>query len=108
MAILLGTPDPFLEHYHTMKCYMPTTGSVSFTDALKFIPATFKFPETTAEHYLRQSIGDIIALIKDPPKTLPFLAYGDDNENAITKIAHLLQLSVMQPRLPLILVTPLP
>ena len=106
-----GTPawyiGPYFEHYHTMKCYMPATGSVRYTDTLQFIPSTFKFPETTAEDYLRQSVGGILALLQDPPKTLPFLAYGNDTKNAITKIAHLLQQSVTQPQLPLIPVTPL-
>ena len=90
-----------------MKCYMPSTGSVRYTYTLQFIPSTFKFPETTAEDYLRQSVGDILALLQDTPKTLTFLAYGDDTKNAITKIAHLLQRSVTQPRLPLITETPL-
>ena len=86
---------------------MPATGSVRYTDTLQFIPSTFKFPETTAEDYLRQPVGGILALIQDPPKTLPFLAYGDDTKNAITKIAHLLQRSVTHPRFPLIPVTPM-
>ena len=80
-----------------MKCYMPTTVSVRYTDTLQFIPATFKFPETTAEDYLRQSVGYILDLLQDPPKTLIFLAYGDDTKNAITKIAHIIQRSVLQP-----------
>ena len=86
---------------------MPATGSVRYTDTLQFIPATFKFPETPAEDYLRQSVGYILALLQDTPKTLPFLAYGDDTKNTITKIAHLLQRSVPQPRLPVITLTPL-
>ena len=89
-----GTPSwyigPSLEHYRTMKCYIPAIGSVRYTD-------TLKFPETAAEDYLRQYVGDILALLQDPPKTLPFLAYGDDTKNAITKIAHLLQRGVTQP-----------
>ena len=44
-----GTPywyiGPSLEHYRTMMCYIPATGSVRYTDTLKFIPATFKFPQ---------------------------------------------------------------
>ena len=96
-----GTPvwyiGPSLEHYCTIKCYIPATGSVRYTDTLQFIPDTFKFPETTAEDYLRQYIGDILALLQDPPKTFHFLAYGNDTKNAITKIAHLLQRSVTQP-----------
>ena len=106
-----GTPywyiGPSLEHYRTMKCYMPATGSVCYTDTLQFIPYTFKFPETTTEDYLRQFVGDILALLQDSPKTLPFLAYCDDTKNAITKIAHLLQQSVTQPQLPIIPVTSL-
>ena len=106
-----GTPDwyigPSLEHYCTMKCYMPATGSVRYTDTLQLVPATFKFPETTTEDYLRQSIGDILALLKDPPKKFTFLAYGDATKNAVTKIAHLLQRSAPQPRLPVIPLNPL-
>ena len=86
---------------------MPTTGPVRYTDTLQFIPATFKFPETTAEDYLCQYVGDNLALLQDPPKTLPFLAYGDDTKNSITKIAHLIQRSVTQPRLPIIPSTPM-
>ena len=86
---------------------MPTTGSVLYTYTLQLIPATFKLPESTAEHYLRQSVGDIIDLIQDPPNTLPLLEYGDDTKNAITKIAHLLQRSVPQTRHPIIPLTPL-
>ena len=82
-----GTPawyiGLYLENCRTMKFYMPTTSFVRYTDTLQFIPDTFKCPETTAEDYLRQSFGGIIALLQDPPKTLPFLAYGDDNKNAI-------------------------
>ena len=86
---------------------MPATGSVRYTDTLLFIRTIFKFPEITSEDYLRQSVGDILALLQDPPKILPFLAYGNNTKNAITKIAHLIQRSVTQPRLPLIPVTPL-
>ena len=77
-----------------MKCYMPATGSVRYTDTLQLIPATFKFPKTTTEDYLRQSVGDILALLKNPPNTLPFLSYGDATKNSATKIAQLLQRSV--------------
>ena len=98
---------PYLEHYSTMKCYMPDTGFVHYTYTLQLIPATFKLTETTTEDYLRQSVGDILALLKYPPKKLPFLSYGDATKNAVTKIAHLLQRSVPQPRLPVIPLNPL-
>ena len=86
---------------------MLATVYVRYIDTLQFIPATFKFPETTTEDYLRQSVGDILALLKDPPKTLPFLSYGDATKNSATNIAQLLQRSVPQPRLPVMSLDPL-
>ena len=60
-----------------MQCYIPTTGIVRITDTLKYIPKTFTFSKTTIEDYLQQAIGDIIAIMKPPPKTISFLSYGD-------------------------------
>ena len=56
---------------------MPVTGIVLITDIFQYIPKAFYFPKTTTEDYLQQEIGDIISIMKDPPKTLPFLYYGD-------------------------------
>ena len=58
-----------------MQCYIPATGIVRITDTLQYIPKAFVFPKTTTEDYLQQAIGDIIAIMKNPPKTLPFLSY---------------------------------
>ena len=57
---------------------MPVTGIVLITYILQYIPKAFYFPKTTTEDYLQQEIGDIISIMKDSPKTLPFLYYGDE------------------------------
>ena len=67
----------FFDHYMCMQCYMPETGIVIITDTLQYIPKSFVFPKTTTEDYLQQSIGDIIAIMKNLPNTLRFLSYGD-------------------------------
>ena len=56
-----------------MKCYMPVTGIERITDTLQYIPKAFAFPKSTAEDYLQRAIGDIIAIMNNPPKTPPFL-----------------------------------
>ena len=61
-----------LEHYRCMQCYMPATGKIIITETLQYIPKTIYFPKTTTEDYLQQEIGDIIAIMKYLPKTLPF------------------------------------
>ena len=59
-----------LDNYRCMQCYMPTTGILRITDTLKYIPKAFDLPKTTIEDYLQQAIGDIIEIMKDPPKTI--------------------------------------
>ena len=38
-------------------------------------------PKTTTEDYFQQAIGDIIAMMENPPTTFPFLSYGDAKKN---------------------------
>ena len=71
-----GTPGwyigPSLDLYICMQFCMHATCIVRITDVLKYIPKSFTFPKTPKEDYFQQSIGDIIEIMKDPPKTLPF------------------------------------
>ena len=86
---------------------MPTTSIVRITYTLQYIPKAFAFPKTPTEHYLQQAIGDIIAIMKDPPKTLTFLSYGDATKNAINQISHILHRSTPQPHLQILPLPPL-
>ena len=69
---------------------MPVTGIVRITDTLQYIAKAFAFPGTTTEDYLQQEIGEIIAIMKNTPKTLHFLLYGDATKNEINQIDHIL------------------
>ena len=79
-----GTPGwyigPSIYHYICMQCYMPTTDIVRITDTLQYILKEFALPKTTKEDYLQQAIGEIIAIMKDSPKTLPYLYYFDEKK----------------------------
>ena len=76
---------------------MPTTVIVRITDTFQYISKAFYFAKTTIEDYLQHAIGDIIAILKDPPKTISFLSYGNETKNAINQIAHIFQRSIAQP-----------
>ena len=90
-----GTPGwyigPSLEHYISVQCYVTTTGIVCITDTLKYIPKSFDLIKTKTEDYLRQAIGNILAITQDPPKTLHLLSYGYETNNAISQITHSLK-----------------
>ena len=96
-----------LDHYKCMQCYMPTTGILLITDTIKYIPKVFYFQKTTTEDYLQQTIGDIIEIIQDPPKTLTFLSCKYETENEINNINHILQQSTTQPHLKILLLNPM-
>ena len=106
-----GTPGcyigPSLEHYRDIKCYMPAAVIVRVTDKLLYILKAFSFLKTNTEDCLQQVIIDIIEIIKDPPKTIYFLSYGDSTTNVINQIAHILQRSAVQPRLKILPLPPM-
>ena len=91
-----------IDHYRCMQCYITITGIVCITDTLQYIRKSFNLPNTTTEYYLRQAIVGIISIIKDTPKKFSFLSYGDATKNSINHIAHILQQSTTQPRLPIL------
>ena len=86
---------------------MTATGIVRITDTLQYIPKAFAFPKTTTEDYLQQEIGDIIEIMKDPTKTLPFLSYGYETKNAINHIPHIMQRSISHPHLKILPLPPM-
>ena len=106
-----GTPGwcigPSLDHYRCMQCYISATGIVIITDILKYIPKSFAIPKTTKQYYLQPAIGDIISIMKDPLKTLPFLYYGNATKMLIKHIDHILHISTSQPHLQILLLSPM-
>jgi hypothetical protein len=81
---------PSMEHYRCVKCYVPTTSRERNVDTLQFFPKKIPFPRITTEDYLKQAASDIVAILKNPPSSIPYLAYGDTTNNAIVQIATLL------------------
>ena len=73
----------------------------------QYTPKAFAFPNAAIEDYLQQAIGDIIVIMKEPPKRLHFLYYGEATENVINRIAHILHRSTSQPRLQIVPLPPL-
>ena len=70
---------------------MPTTSIDRNVDTVAFFPAATTFPKTETEDYLRQSIGDILAVLSKPKIQLPFLTNGETTTSAVESIAKLLQ-----------------
>ena len=86
---------------------MPESGIFCIADTLKYIPKAFALPKTTTEDCLRQAISDILSIIQDPLKTLPFLYYRYATKNYINHIAHILQIIKYQSRLPILTLPPI-
>jgi hypothetical protein len=89
---------PSMEHYRCVKCFLPQTNRVRDADTVKFFPHKIPFPSTTTTDYLHQAANDILAILKDPPKSsFPSLESGCITNNALTKIATLLHRASKMP-----------
>ena len=75
-----------LDHYICIQCHTPATGIVRITDTLQYTLKAFSSPKTTTEDYLQQEIGDIIAVMKDPLKIIPFSLNGDATKIQSTRL----------------------
>ncbi len=85
------TIGPSMEHYRCIQCFVPAKRSTIDVDTVTFIPHNIPFPETSTEDHLNQAASDILAILQNPPSSLPFLESGNDTTNAIEKIAQLLR-----------------
>ena len=60
-----------------LSVFSPSTGKTRDTDTVDFFPKEIPFPKTKTEDYLIQATSDILYLLQEPPKSLPYLQYGD-------------------------------
>ena len=90
---------PSLEHYQCVKRFPPSTGKTRDTYTIDFFPKEIPFPKTTTEDYLIQATLEILALLQETPKSLPYLQYGDTTKNALIKLSKLLNQAATQPSL---------
>ena len=88
---------PSMEHCRCIKCYFPDTRSTCDADTVEFFPKDIPFPKTTSEDNLLQSASDIMAILKSPAKSLPYLQYGDRTKNALVQLSQLIKNAVEQP-----------
>ena len=69
---------PAEKHYRFVKCYVPITHTEIITDTVQFIPEHVPIPISTKADFLRQSVGDIIQLLKkDIKMNLPHSQFGN-------------------------------
>ena len=90
---------PAMEHYRCFTCYIPSTGTTRITDTVKFYPHDEPFPAVGVKDQFIQTISDLITILTNHNKQLPFLKFGDATKNAITTLSTLLQQN-LQPTLP--------
>ena len=99
---------PSMEHYRCVKCFIPATNKKVDTDTVEFIPYLTPIPKTSTEDHLNQAVSDILAILQQQQKALPFRSSGDGTLNAIEQIAKLLQRATTkhEPKLPQPIVPP--
>ena len=91
---------PALEHYRCFKVFSTHTNKQRVTDTVEFIPTKLRMPETTALEKAKQSVDDLIAVLKNPQPKSPFLEFGDQQKTALQTLADIFhhQLQSNQPK----------
>ena len=88
---------PALQHYRCYKVYVPTTASERIADTLEFFPARFRMPASSSLDKATQAAQDLIDILKSPQPSTPFLDFGDEQFNALQKLADLFKCSLNSP-----------
>ena len=93
---------PAMEYYRCFKCFIPATGGIRVADTIKFFPHDTPFPKATTANQFIQALSDILHLLKNPNKELPFMQFGDNAKNAITHLVTILKTNLQRqlPTLP--------
>eukprot|EP00957_Ditylum_brightwellii_P151451 11533599-Ditylum_brightwellii.AAC.1 len=82
---------PSLEHYWCIKCFMPDMAAEVDADIGKLIPHMIPIPSFSDENTIRQTIGDIIYILKWPEKmNIPTVMKGDPIVQVFENITALL------------------
>ena len=69
-----------LKHKMCYKMLLPWKKTTCDAATVELFPKEIPFPKTAIEDYLLQSASDIMAILQSPPKSLPYLQYGDSTK----------------------------
>ena len=89
---------PSLDHYRCVRVYMPSTHSVVIADTVEFLPERIAFPHSTTESYIKQTLRDLLLLLKKKNlMNVPQASFGDPIHTALQQIADVLQRHKVSP-----------
>ena len=85
------TVGPAPDHYRCITCYFPRTRTERQCDTITYFPTIIPFPKVGLEEFLRQAATDIVTILSNPPSTtVPGLEQGSTTNNALLKLAKIL------------------
>ena len=64
---------PVMEHYRCVTAYIMSTMDTRVCDTVEFFPHDIPLPATSDADYLKQAAEDILAILRKPKPTLPYL-----------------------------------
>eukprot|EP00957_Ditylum_brightwellii_P109644 8362579-Ditylum_brightwellii.AAC.1 len=68
-----------MDHYRSIKCYIPSTGATVDSDILEQLGHNLPIPKLDDKDTLHQALADVIHLLQHPQKTnLPAFYKGDE------------------------------
>ena len=88
---------PAMNHYRCYRVYIPTTSGERITDTIQFFPTRFRMPASSSMDKAIQAAEDLITVLNNPEPSSPFLAFGDEQKNALQTLANIFKVSLPKP-----------
>ena len=85
---------PAINHYRCYRVYIPTTAHERIADTIAFFPARFRMPESSTLDKATQAAEDLIDVLQTPSPASPFFEFGNEQHNALQKLANIFKASI--------------
>ena len=85
---------PAMQHYRCYKIYVPSTSSERIADTVEFFPTRLKMPASSALDKATQAVEDLLTTLRNPEPSSPFFEFGNEQRNALNKLANLFKVSL--------------
>jgi hypothetical protein len=87
---------PAMHHYCCQNVYISSTASKRIVDTLEFLPHNYQMPRLYSTARLIMTAKDMTSAFKKPHPEVPFTHFGDDTISALTELAEIFKLKLLE------------
>jgi hypothetical protein len=87
---------PTMHHYRCQNVYISSTASEGIVDTLELFPQNYQMPQLSSPYRLIMAAKDMTDHLQNPHPEVPFTLFGDDTISALSELAAIFKLKLLQ------------